>query len=94
MASIYIWSLLLMTLILVNDCTSAIAHGHGLDSGERAEDGSFRGKDADHYGDSGHHNPDFDHEAILGRYAAPAFLFILLLTAAYFSVMTSPLELP
>lgn len=46
-------------------CGSAAVHGHSIDNLERETDGSFRARDYEHYGDSGH-NSEFDHEAILG----------------------------
>lgn len=46
-------------------CVLAAAHGHSVDNLERESDGSYRPRDQDHYGDSGH-NMEFDHEAILG----------------------------
>ncbi|KAF9803618.1 hypothetical protein SFRURICE_018548 [Spodoptera frugiperda] len=45
-------------------CGSAAVHGHSIDNLERETDGSFRARDYEHYGDSGH-NSEFDHEAIL-----------------------------
>ncbi|XP_030027423.1 reticulocalbin-2 isoform X2 [Manduca sexta] len=45
--------------------SAAAAHSHGMDNVERELDGSYRPRDHDHYGDSGH-NTEFDHEAILG----------------------------
>lgn len=38
---------------------------HSVDNLEREEDGSYKSRDYDHFGDSGH-NTEFDHEAILG----------------------------
>lgn len=48
-------------------CATAAVHGHGVDNNhlERESDGSYRPRDYDHYGDTGH-NVEFDHEAILG----------------------------
>ena len=46
-------------------CASAAVHGHSVDNLERESDGSYRARDYEHYGDSGH-NSEFDHEAILG----------------------------
>lgn len=66
MAYTYILSLLLTQNLLLS-CASAAVHSHSVDNLERETDGSFRARDADHYGDAGH-NSEFDHEAILGEY--------------------------
>ncbi|XP_047042026.1 reticulocalbin-2 [Helicoverpa zea] len=55
----------LLTYNMLLSCASAAVHGHGVDNLERETDGSFRARDYEHYGDSGH-NSEFDHEAILG----------------------------
>lgn len=56
---------ILLTHNMLVYCASAAVHDHSLDNVERESDGSFRARDYDHYGDSGH-NSEFDHEAILG----------------------------
>lgn len=55
----------LLTYNMLLNCASAAVHGHSVDNLERESDGSFRARDYEHYGDSGH-NSEFDHEAILG----------------------------
>ncbi|XP_049871716.1 reticulocalbin-2 isoform X2 [Pectinophora gossypiella] len=65
MASHYWLSVLLVLSHNLLDCTSAAVHGNSLENAERESDGSYRARDAEHYGDSGH-NVEFDHEAILG----------------------------
>ncbi|XP_075991858.1 reticulocalbin-2-like isoform X2 [Anticarsia gemmatalis] len=64
MAYKYFFGMLLTHNMLLY-CASAAVHGHSVDNLERETDGSFRARDYEHYGDSGH-NADFDHEAILG----------------------------
>ncbi|KAI5636007.1 EF-hand domain pair domain-containing protein [Phthorimaea operculella] len=59
------FSLLLVFSNVLMDCTSLAVQHHSIDNLERDSDGSYRPRDSDHYGDSGH-NADFDHEAILG----------------------------
>lgn len=56
-----------LIILLFNNLyfSSAAAHGHSVDNLERESDGSYRSRDHEHYGDSGH-NTEFDHEAILG----------------------------
>lgn len=65
MAYKYILGILLTHNMLLY-CAAAAAHGHSVDNLERESDGSFRARDYEHYGDSGH-NTEFDHEAILGK---------------------------
>ncbi|KAI8427402.1 hypothetical protein MSG28_001955 [Choristoneura fumiferana] len=66
MTSAFILSFMfLLTQNLLLNCASAAVHSHSVDTQEREGDGSYRARDFDHYGDSGH-NSEFDHEAILG----------------------------
>lgn len=66
MASAYVLSFMfVLTQYLLLNCASAAVHNHQVDTQERESDGSFRARDFEHYGDSGH-NSEFDHEAILG----------------------------
>lgn len=66
MASAFILAFMfLLTQNLLLNCASAAVHSHSVDTQEREGDGSYRARDFDHYGDSGH-NSEFDHEAILG----------------------------
>lgn len=59
-------------------CVLAAAHVHSVDNIERESDGSYKPRDQDHYGDSGH-NTEFDHEAILGaRCFTTSFVFTTL----------------
>lgn len=64
MAFKYFLSVFLTHNMLLS-CASAAVHGHDINNLERESDGSYRPRDYDHYGDSGH-NSEFDHEAILG----------------------------
>ncbi|XP_026737924.1 reticulocalbin-2 [Trichoplusia ni] len=63
----YLLSILLAHNLLLSCASAAVhgQHGHSVDTLERDSDGSFRARDYEHYGDSGH-NSEFDHEAILG----------------------------
>lgn len=67
MASKYLLSFMLLLSHNLLNCASAAVHDHSIDNIERESDGSYRSRDAEHYGDSGH-NVEFDHEAILGNH--------------------------
>lgn len=63
----------LIAIIVLSSAATTHKHGHQHSephSGERLEDGAFRPRDADHHGDNGEHNSEFDHEAILGSVKA------------------------
>lgn len=48
----------------------AVMHGHTHNTlnKEREADGAYSPKDKSHFSDSGEHNAEFDHEAILGSH--------------------------
>lgn len=74
----------LLTHNLLMSCASAAVHSHSVDTLERESDGSFRARNADHYGDAGH-NSEFDHEAILGTRCFIVIVFMTSLAAGGFT---------
>ena len=65
---------LLFVSLLVANVTSHSHHLHNPHK-ERAEDGGRSGRDHHHF-QNGEHNPDFDHESILGENSFKEFVEI------------------
>lgn len=60
-------SLTLSNILILSVSTPAVTHLHSVrNSGEREKDGAYSPRDKKHH-ESGEHNVEFDHEAILGE---------------------------
>lgn len=74
-----LWPMLLCVLAILATVGpmpthGAVANSHKHEkhtSKERVKDGIYAPRDAHHHGEHGEHNVEFDHEAIIGRYAQP-----------------------